>query len=231
MATKGLLAELARSYELGSGREVVLESIGGVDAEKRVGAGETFDVVVLARNAIDRLLASRFLVAGSDADLVCSGVAAAVRARAPRPDIGSEDALKRAVLSARSVGCSTGPSGVKLAAMFERWGVMEELRERIVTPPPGVAVGTLLARGDVELGFQQLSELLHLDGIDVLGPLPEACRIVTTFSAGIGSRSRDADAARAFIAFLTSSSATEAMRRQGMEPASVRTPQPESAAP
>lgn len=227
MATTGLLAELARIHELRSGRGVLLESVGGVDAERRVGEGERFDVVVLARQAIDRLLATGRLVAGSEVDLVHSGVAVAVRAGAARPDIGSEDALKRAVLSARAIGCSTGPSGVSLMGLFERWGIMEAVRERIVTPPPGVAVGTLLSRGEVELGFQQASELLHLDGIDVLGPLPEASRIVTTFAAGVGAASREADAARALIAFLASPAATVAKRRQGMEPAELSTRKPE----
>jgi molybdate transport system substrate-binding protein len=140
----------------------------------------------------------------------------AVRAGAARPDIGSEDALKRAVLSARSIGCSTGPSGVKVAALFERWGILEEVRERIVTPPPGVAVGTFVSRGDVELGFQQLSELLHLEGIDVLGPLPASARIVTTFSAGIGSGSSHLDAARALLDFMASPAAAGAKTRHGM---------------
>jgi molybdate transport system substrate-binding protein len=216
MATKGLLAELARSYELRSGRGVLLESVGGVDAERRVRAGERFDVVVLARHAVDKLLAIGRLVAGSAVDLVCSGVAVAVPAGAARPEIGSEDALERAVLSARSIGCSTGPSGVRLAGLFERWGILEEVRERIVTPPPGVAVGTLLSRGEVELGFQQLSELLHLEGVDVLGPLPASVQIVTTFSAGIGSGSTHLESARALLDFMASPAAAGAKSRHGM---------------
>jgi molybdate transport system substrate-binding protein len=149
-------------------------------------------------------------------DLACSVVAAAVRAGSERPEIGSEDALKGAVLSARSLGCSTGPSGVSLAGLFERWGILEAVRERIVTPPPGVAVGTLLSRGEVELGFQQLSELLHVEGIDVLGPLPASARIVTTFSAGIGSVSPHLDAARALLDFMASPATADAKRRHGM---------------
>jgi molybdate transport system substrate-binding protein len=147
------------------------------------------------------------------------GVSVAVRAGAPRPDIGSEGALKRAVLAARSVGYSTGPSGVQLAKLFERWGIAGQLRERIVTAPPGVPVGALVACGEVELGFQQLSELMHLDGIDVLGPLPEPVQIVTTFSAGVGAASAQPDAARALLHFMASPAADDAKQRQGMTPA------------
>jgi len=149
-------------------------------------------------------------------DLMHSGVAVAVRAGAPRPAIDSEEALRRTVLAARSIGYSTGPSGVKLARLFEHWGIGETLRERIVTPPPGVPVGTLIARGDVELGFQQLSELLHVEGIDVLGPLPASSQILTTFSAGIGSDSHRPDSARNLLDFMASPSADDAKRRHGM---------------
>jgi molybdate transport system substrate-binding protein len=199
---------------------VVIESVGGVDAAKRVEAGERFDVVVLARDAIDKLAAAGHLVGGTETDLARSGVAVAVRAGAPRPDIDSEDALRRAVQAARSIGYSTGPSGVQLAKLFARWGIADEVRDRIVTAPPGVPVGTLVARGEVELGFQQLSELLRVPGIDVLGPLPPALQIVTTFAAAVGVRARQPEAARAFLAFLGSPApeVVEAKRRQGMEP-------------
>jgi molybdate transport system substrate-binding protein len=108
---------------------------------------------------------------------------------------------------------------VQLAKLFERWGIAEQLRERIVTAPPGVPVGALVARGEVELGFQQLSELMHLDGIDVLGPLPEPVQIVTTFSAGVGAASAQPDAARALLDYMASPAADAAKQRQGMTPA------------
>ena len=148
MATRAVLAELGRAYEIRSGCGVAIESVGGVDAAARVQVGEPFDVVVLARDAIDRLLSAGHLVAGSAVDLARSAVAIAVRAGAARPDVGSEDALRRTVLGARTIGASTGPSGVELKRLFERWGIADEIKPRIVQAPPGVPVGTLVARGE-----------------------------------------------------------------------------------
>lgn len=219
MATRQVLAELTTAWEQRSGTAVAIESVGGVDAAKRVQAGEAFDVVVLASDAIERLVASGHVAAGSRIDLVRSDVAVAVRAGATRPDIGSEDALRRALLEARSISYSTGPSGVALAQLFERWGIADELSSRIVQPPPGVPVGTLVARGDVELGFQQLSELIHVQGIELLGALPDAVRITTVFSGGVCTASTRPDTARAVLEFMASPDATEAKRRQGMAPA------------
>jgi molybdate transport system substrate-binding protein len=219
MATRQLLAELVADSSRRTGVAVAIESVGGVDAAKRVQAGEAFDVVVLASDAIDKLLAAGHLLAGSRVDLVRSGVAVAVRQGALRPDIGSEAALRLAVLSARSLSYSTGPSGVQLAKLFERWGISAELAPRIVQAPPGVPVGTLVARGEVELGFQQLSELIHLDGIEIVGPLPPEVQIITTFSAGVGAKSTQAQAVRDLLADWASPRTADAKRRQGMEPA------------
>jgi molybdate transport system substrate-binding protein len=219
MATKQVLAELAAAYEKQADCRVVIESVGGVDAAKRVQAGEPFDVVFLASDAIDRLIAAGRVLAGSKVDLVRSGVAVAVPAGAPRPDISSEDALRRAVLGAPTIGYSTGPSGVALTKLFERWGIADQIQPRIVQAPPGVPVGSLVARGEVALGFQQLSELIHLIGITIVGALPEAVQIITTFSAGLVAGSTQADAARGLLAFMASPQAAEAKRGQGMETA------------
>ncbi len=223
MATRQVLAELVTAYEQQSGCTVAIEAVGGVDAAKRVRAGEPFDVVVLASDAIDKLIVAGHLQAGSKVDLVRSGVAVAVRAGEALPDISSEDALKRTVLAAPSISYSTGPSGVALAKLFERWGISNEIAGRMVQAPPGVPVGTLVARGEVALGFQQLSELLHVEGITVVGPLPPAIQIITTFSAGIHSSvvagSAQDQGVRALLDSMCSPQADAAKRHQGMEPA------------
>jgi molybdate transport system substrate-binding protein len=168
---------------------------------------------------MDKLIAAGHVQADSRVDLVHSGVAVAVRAGAPLPDLSSEAAVRAAVLAAPRLSYSTGPSGVALAQLFERWGIADEIRPRIITPPPGVPVGSLLAKGEVDLGFQQLSELIHLPGITVVGALPAAIQITTTFTAGVCSTATQPDAARALLAFLASPEAHEAKRRQGMDPA------------
>lgn len=219
MATRQLLAELATAYENQSGHAVAFESVGGVDAAKRVAAGEAFDVVVLASDAIDKLLAAGRVVAGSKQDLVLSGVAIAVRAGTAKPDVSSEQALKQAVLAASSVGYSTGPSGTALLQLFERWGVSPAIKDKLVQAPAGVPVGALVARGDVTLGFQQLSELMNLEGIDVIGPMPDAVHIDTIFSGGVCAASVRADAARDLLSFMASAQTAAAKRSNGMEPA------------
>ena len=219
MATRQVLAELVTAYHQRSGVAVSFESVGGVDAAKRIQAGEPFDVVVLAADAIRKLADAGRVVPDSRTDVVRSPVAIAVRAGEPRPDISSEDALRRAVLVARTLGYSTGPSGVEVMKLFERWNIADTVRDRVVQAPPGVPVGQLVATGEVELGFQQLSELMHLPGIDVLGTMPPGCEIISTFSAGVCATSTQPEAARSFLAFMNSPAAADAKRRHGMEPA------------
>ena len=221
MATRQLLSELVADYKKITNANIAIESVGGVDAAKRVQTGEAFDVVILASEAIDKLIAAEHIDPTSKVDLVNSGVAVAVRGGSTAPDISSEAAVKAAVLAAVSRGnaisYSTGPSGVALAKLFERWGIAEQIASRIVLAPPGVPVGSLVAKGEVELGFQQLSELIHLDGISIVGSLPPEIQITTTFSAGACTASTQADAVNKMLTYMASPAAAAAKLRQGME--------------
>jgi molybdate transport system substrate-binding protein len=219
MATRELLNELTSGYQRSSGQAVTSEAAGGVDVAKRVRAGEAVDVVVLSSTALDSLIAAGSLLPDSRTDLVKSGVSIAVRAGAPRPDVTGEEALKRAVLAAKAVSYSTGPSGVYLEKLFERWDILPQIRSRIVVAPPGVPVGSLVASGAVELGFQQLSELMTLPGIDVIGPLPPEIQTITIFSGGISCGCTRPELARALLDYLASPSVSDTKRRNGMDPA------------
>jgi molybdate transport system substrate-binding protein len=217
MATRELLNELFAQYERSSGQRVTAEAAGGVDVAKRVRAGEAVDVVVLSSTAIDSLIAAGSLLPDSRIDLVKSGVAIAVRTGASQPDVSSEEAVKRAVLSAKTLSYSTGPSGVYLEKLFERWGILEEIRSRIVVPPPGKPGGALVADGTVELGFQQLSELMTLPGIKVIGPLPPEIQTITLFSGGVSPGCSRPELGRALLEFMASPASAPAKRQFGME--------------
>lgn len=219
MATRELLNELAIGCEKDLSQPVIAEAAGGVDVAKRVQAGEAVDIVALASNVIDKLIAEDRLLKESRVDLVRSGIGIAVRKGAARYDISSEDAVKNAVLSARSVSYSTGPSGTYLQQMFERWGILQTIQSRIVVAPPGVPVGSLVAKGESELGFQQMSELINLPGIDLLGPLPASIQSLTVFSAGIGTNCQSPGAARRVLDYMASPAVAGLKRRLGMEPA------------
>lgn len=199
MATRQLLAELARVNTLEGGTPLMLESVGGVDAVRRVQTGEPFDVIFLASDAIERLIASGDVLADSRVDLVRSQVAVAVKIGAPTVSIATEADVRQAVLIAESVGYSTGPSGSALLALFERWGVTADVQAKLRQAPAGVPVAAMVAIGDVALGFQQRSEMIHAPGILMIGDLPAAIAIVTVFSGGVCCTSKRSDEARALL--------------------------------
>ncbi len=216
MATKDVLQFLAQDFQRFESATFAVESIGGVHVNRRVRAGEVFDLVVLAADAIDQLIDEGHLRAGSRIDFVSSGIVAAVKAGAKRVDIGSAEALKRAILGAKTISYSTGPSGVYLEKLFTQWGIAELVKPRLVVAPPGVPVGNLLANGEAELGFQQLSELISIPGITLLGPLPPEIQLVTTFSAGIASSADQVDLAKRFLEFIVSKETVATKVRAGM---------------
>lgn len=221
MATKALLADMCAQFLDTCDMAVHIESVGGVDAAKRVQAGEAFDLVLLAADAIERLLQAGHVMAGSRCDWVDSPVAVAVPSQVAPPEMSSEAQLRAAVLAAPSLSYSTGPSGTYLEKLFTRWGVMDELKPRIVVPPPGTPVGLLLAQGKVALGFQQRSELMHQSGITLIGDLPHEVACITRFSAAIGSgaalKEASLQAAHRFLQFLAAPEQRDCKRRHGMD--------------
>jgi len=218
MATRHVLAELAAQYEAAHRVGVAIESIAGVEAARRVQAGDAFDIAVLAADALEHLAASGRILRASRVDVARSAMAMAVPSGKPVPRIDDEAALGSAILAAGRVGYSTGPSGTHLLRLFERLGIMETLRPSLVQAPPGMAVGTLVAHGEVEVGFQQLSELVDVRGIEIVH-LPATAQSYTTFSAGVCAASSHPREAAAFLAYLASPATAAIKQRHGMEPA------------
>jgi molybdate transport system substrate-binding protein len=210
--------ELVPQFEKASGHKVVTSWAGTADIVRRMKAGENADLVLVAANSLDELTRFGTIVPGSRVDIARSGIGAAVRKGAPKPDIGSGDALKNALLSAKSIAYSSGPSGVYLAGLFRRMGVADELKPRLRQVPPGASAGEAVARGEAEIGFQQVSELVHVAGIDYVGPLPAEVQLVTVFSGGIHAGAKQPEAARALVTFLTAPAAATVIRRNGLEP-------------
>ncbi|HET9663272.1 MAG TPA: substrate-binding domain-containing protein [Burkholderiales bacterium] len=208
--------ELLPDFERESGHKVTNTWVPSVQMMARLKGGERTDVVILSDAALAELMKAG--IVAERFPLARSGIGVAVRAGAARPDVGSAEALKRAVLAAKSVVYSTGPSGIYLAALFERMGIAAQIRDR-VRQVQGEPAGAVVARGEAELGFQQMSELLPVAGIDIIGPLPHEVQEITVFSAGLHARAPAADAARALIAHLTAPQAAPVIRKKGMEPA------------
>ena len=217
MATRRLLGDLITQFEKTSPHRVALESVGGLDAARRVRAGEPLDVVVLAREVIEDLIGAAHVVEGSRVDVAASAIGVAVRAGTPHPEISSAEGVKSAVLAARRIGYSTGPSGQYLAKLFARWDP-GGLEDRITVAPVGVPVGSLVARGEIDLAFQQLSELGG-EGVEVVGPLPPDIQMITTFSGGVARTSAQPEAARALLAFMATPALTAIKRAHGMDAA------------
>lgn len=218
MATRQILAELSAAYSRKIGKKVSIEAVGGVDAAKRIRAGEKFDIVVLADDAMKKLEAEGFVKAGSRAGFAESSIAVAVPAGAKRPDLSNETTTKAAVLAAQTVGYSTGPSGTHVMKLLEKWGIDPRDAKKVVVPPPGVPVGSLIARGEVELGFQQMSEFLEVQGIEVAGVLPAEIQSVTLFVCGVGAAAGNEAGARDLIGYLTSPDTNATKWKHGMEP-------------
>lgn len=221
MATRHVLVDLLAAASTAGLPRVELESAGGLDAAGRVAAGEAFDLVFLADDALRRLASDGSVRSDSVTPLVLSQVAAAVRAPTcdtPRPPgltLRDGSDVRRALFAAKRIGYSTGPSGTELVRMIEDWGLYDALRARLVQAPPGVPVATMLTNGDVDLGFQQLSEFAGQPEVHVLGALPRDCAIETVFSGTVARTADDPVLAAEVLSFLTSEAATPIRRAHG----------------
>jgi len=217
-ATEEAYKELVAQFEKATGHKVTTYFSGTLNVSKKLAEGEPYDLVIMSASAIEEQIKLGKVAAGSRVNLASSGTGLAVKRGAPKPDIASIDALKKTLLTAKSIGYSTGPSGVYVVGMFQKLGIGDEVKPKLKQTPSGVFVGTLIANGDAEIGFQQISELVHFPGIDYVGPLPAEVQNTTMFSTGIHSAAKEAEAAKALVKFLTAPAAAPAIKKHGLEP-------------
>jgi len=217
-AIKEAYLELVPQFEKATEHKVTTTWAPTVEIMKRMAAGETFDLVIMSADGIEKLTRDGKLVAGSRVDLVKSGIGVAVRKGAAKPDLSSGEAVKQALLAVKSIGYSTGPSGVYLGGLFGRMGIAEEIKSKVKVVTPGVPVGTLVASGEVEIGFQQVSELLPVAGIDYVGPLPGDIQHISVFAGALHQGATNANGAQALVKFLTAPAAVPVIKSKGLEP-------------
>jgi molybdate transport system substrate-binding protein len=216
-AFKEAYVELVPEFERTTGHKVVTIWTPTVEMMKRLKGGETVDLVIIAADSLDELIKLGKIATDSRVDIAKSGIGIAVRAGAPKPDVRTTEALKRTLLAAKSIAYSTGPSGVYIISLFQRMDIADELKPKI-KQVQGVPIGELVARGDAEIGFQQVSEILPVAGIELLGPLPADIQRITIFSTGLHVGAQQPDAAKALVKFFTASAAVPVIRKKGMEP-------------
>jgi molybdate transport system substrate-binding protein len=217
-ATEEAYRELVPQFEKATGHKVTTVFTGTLDANKRLAAGEAYDLLIMSGPSIEEHIKGGKVVPGSRVDLAKSGVGVGVKAGARKPDISTSEAVKKTLLAAKSIGYSTGPSGNYVVSLFQRMGIADEIKGKLKQTPTGVFVGSIIASGEAEIGFQQVSELSHFAGVDYVGPLPADIQQYTMFSSGIIARTKEAEAARALVKFITSPEAAAAFKKRGMEP-------------
>jgi molybdate transport system substrate-binding protein len=214
-AMKAAYLALVPEFESDTGHRVATSWLPTVQIMSRLRNGEAVDLLVMAASSIDELIATGNVQPGGRVDLARCGVGLAVRAGAAKPDISSPEALKQALLAAESIAYSTGPSGVHVVELIQRMGIYDELRSRMILAN-AEPTGALVARGEAQIAFQQVCELLPVPGIAFVGPLPAAVQKITTFSAGVHVNARQADAAKALIDFIIAPAAAPVIRQKGM---------------
>ena len=217
-ATEQAYGELVPQFEKATGHTVKTTFTGTLDVKKRIAEGQAFDLLIMSSPDIDAFITLGTLVRGSRVDLAKSGVGVGVKAGAPKPDISTTEAFKKTLLAAKSIGYSTGPSGVYVMDLFARLGITDQIKPKLKQTPTGVFVGSIVANGEVEIGIQQVSEMSHFAGVDYVGPLPADIQKMTIFTSGIAAKGQQPDAAKALVKFLTAPEAAEAFKKRGMEP-------------
>ena len=211
------LSELVPQFEKATGHRVVVVWDGSLNIKKRIDSGEVADLVVLPAADVDALIASGGLTPGSRVDLAKSIIGVAVRAGLAKPDVSTSESLTRALHAATSIVISSGPSGVYLLELFEKQGILGTLRPKIKQLASGQPVGDALARGEGDLGFQQVSELLHVKGVTYLGPLPANIQKVTIFAGGLPKTAKDVAVAKELLTFLKSPRNVAVLKKAGLE--------------
>jgi molybdate transport system substrate-binding protein len=218
-ATEELYRELIPQFEQQFGHKVTTTFTGTADVQKRIAAGEVYDIVIIIDTAIDDFIRSGKVMAGSRVDIARSIIGVGVHAGLPKPDISSAEHLKNALLAAKSVGYSTGPSGDAVIGMLRKMGIADAVKPKLRQPPSGTLVGSIIASGEAEIGFQQANELDHLAGVDYLGPLPAAFQEKTARSGGVMVGAKEPDAAGQLLKFISGPAAAPVIRKHGLDPA------------
>jgi molybdate transport system substrate-binding protein len=220
---RGVIGTLGPAFTQAHGHTLAITFLPSNAIGECLAAGAATDVVIATRQLIDDLAAGGKIAAGSDVALARSSLGIAVRKSAPKPDISTPEALKRALLAARMVACSHptkgGASGPDFAKALERLGIAEVMTTKCMHPAPGTFTATLLVSGEADLAVQQISELLAVDGAELVGPLPDAVQTITTFVGAVHAAAAAPDAARALLAYLTTPEARSAFVAKGLEPA------------
>ena len=215
-AMRPLLVEAAPRFEGASGTKVDVRFALTSVLAKEIAEGAKFDIALLPRPELDALAQAGHIAAGTQTDITRSAVGLCVRAGAPKPDIGTAAALKRALLDARSLGYSDGPSGAYVANLLQRLGIAEEMKPK--TRLTSAPVAELVARGEAEIGIQQIVAILPVKGADLVGPLPSELQNIIVYAAGISANAANSDPARAFIAFMATPEVVRIIREKGMQP-------------
>ena len=218
IATREAYLELVPQFEKASGHNVATTWAGTTAIMQKMAAGESYDLIIISGTELDQLIRQGKVLAGSRVNLARCGIGVAVRAGAPKPHLSSTEDLKRALLAAKTVGYTSGPSGVYMAKLIERMGIAAEIKPKFRSVPSGGTIGTIVAKGDCEIGFQQVSEIVHIPGVDFAGPLPPDVQHVTVFCAGVQAGAANADAARSLASFLSGTGAAAVMKKHGLEP-------------